>query len=903
MKYTMKSTVSDLLKISEVQLFLEINAPEIINSPMFEKTKVMSVDQIISFSSGREDMITLFKAVVSVANGESVEYIREKPTDNSPKIALYRAAVYNIDNVNGAFFVHDQETAGCVLLTFSKKMQPDVYGKVTCNGSTLPQGIMKDMEFAGGMQMLHIPVQGTFTEYDKEYILTVEDFISVDGVVMKAQDITIKTEPVLHPIAEYATHDKVALQSAREGIVLLKNENNLLPLESDEKIQLVGAESFRCDSGGAGRIIPRYYVRLSRAVEEYSQFVQTESADIVILTISRGSGENIDCSARKGQYYLTDEEEKMIANIVSQHKSIIAVINSGYPIDMRWVDKYNIPAVLWCGYPGMLGGTAVVEILDGRVTPSGKLPDTWSLDYYDIPASANFYNGVEGKPILATNAEIFVDTYYEEDIYVGYRYFETFNKPVKYPFGFGLSYTSFDIETRYEGDKMIAKVKNTGEYKGAEVVQVYVSIPEVKLEQPSLRLISFEKTKVLEPGEEEEVILSIAKRELSSYDEERAVWVMESGVYKIYVGNSIKHLSLCKELLQEKESILKQVKNCMVPPVKLDVLSKRNPDFPKGTYSGPKEGIDTLQPVASRTTIYQDIEIEDFVTDLSIEELARLNVGASSGWDMHEQIDAAGYLYPLENRELPRFAVADGNNGLLINKPTTGMACSTNVCASFNKELAYAVGQIIAEEAKEHAVHLILAPGMNIHRNPLNGRHSEYFSEDPYLAGMMSGYFSKGLEENGVGSCLKHAVANNCETARKRNHSLVTERALREIYLKAFEVAMGVQSPDSIMTGYNAVNGVFTAEDEEMLQGIFREEFGFEGYVMTDWDSYATIDTVTAVQAGNSWLTPGSNDDTYVAPLIKGVLEGRIQIERLRSNVRNMLRVVQKRTGKDLGVK
>jgi beta-glucosidase len=284
-----------------------------------------------------------------------------------------------------------------------------------------------------------------------------------------------------------------------------------------------------------------------------------------------------------------------------------------------------------------------------------------------------------------------------------------------------------------------------------------------------------------------------------------------------------------------------------------------------------------------------------FVRQLSIEELARLSICASHGWGMNQQGEA-GRVYLLAKYDMKDFVVADGNNGVKIKKPNIGMPCSSVVCASFNPDLAYAVGKVIAEEAKENGVHLILAPGMNIHRNPLNGRHPEYFSEDPYLAGVMAGHHSKGLEENGISSCLKHTVANNCESVRKRNHSLLTERAMREIYLKAFEVAIQVHQPDAIMTGYNAANGVYTAEDEEMIQGVFREEFGFSGFVMTDWNSYDTADLVEAVQSGNCWLTPGSYDDKYVTPIIQGVKDGRIDRARLEKNIYYLFRVMLKRT-------
>jgi beta-glucosidase len=258
----------------------------------------------------------------------------------------------------------------------------------------------------------------------------------------------------------------------------------------------------------------------------------------------------------------------------------------------------------------------------------------------------------------------------------------------------------------------------------------------------------------------------------------------------------------------------------------------------------------------------------------------------------------AGRLFTFDKYEMEDFIVADGNSGVNVNKPNIGMPSSATVCATFNTQLAYEVGKVIAEEALENGIHLILAPGMNIHRNPLNGRHPEYFSEDPYLAGMMAGHHSKGLEENGVSSCLKHTVANNCETVRKRNHSLMTERALREIYLKAFEVAILVHKPDSIMTAYNALIGLFTAEDEEMIQGVFRGEFGFEGAVMTDWNSYDTVDVAAAIAAGNCWMTPGSPDDTFVTPIVEGVQKGRINKTRLEKNVKYLLKVAIKRTSK-----
>ena len=243
---------------------------------------------------------------------------------------------------------------------------------------------------------------------------------------------------------------------------------------------------------------------------------------------------------------------------------------------------------------------------------------------------------------------------------------------------------------------------------------------------------------------------------------------------------------------------------------------------------------------------------------------------------------------------MPDFPVSDGNSGVNLRVPNIGMPSGVTLCATFNKELMEQVGRVIGEEAKALGMPLILAPGMNLHRNPLNGRQPEYFSEDPYLAGMMGGHYCKGMESAGVGSCIKHLIGNNCESTRKRNQSIIGERALRELYLKPFEIAMGEHMPASVMTAYNAVNGCPTAADEELIQGFLREENGFDGFVMTDWGTYDTAGVAEMVQAGNCWITPGSLDDTYTGQIVEGVKEGRITLERLEENaawiIRTMIR-------------
>ena len=508
---------------------------------------------------------------------------------------------------------------------------------------------------------------------------------------MKEQDITIKTLPQSQSDPSYAGHDAIALEAVREGIVLLKN-NGALPLPPDCAISLTGAEDFRLCPFGAGKINPRYRVGLLRAVKEYSNFRLDENAETGVIVISRGSGENIDNNAVKGEFYLSEEEEKIIAAMKSRCKKTIAVINSGYPLDVRWLEKYGVDAALWCGFPGMLGGRAVVEILDGRVNPSGKLPDTWSLDYFDIPSSANFYEASKGGEILTTDTPVFIDTVYEEDMYVGYRYFETFDKPAAYPFGFGLSYTDFTISGEIRDLRVIATVKNTGAVPGKEVVQVYVKIPEGKLEQPEKRLVGFAKTHLLFPGEEESLVIHLAKNSLASFDTASARWIMEKGRYEFFVGNSIKNLTPCGELALDQDEIIRQAENLMRPPVSIETLSKKNPGFPKGEKSGVKQDAAELAPKGTRKH-YAEPETsgDDMVGRMSVEELARLSVCASSGWGMHGTGEA-GRIFRLEKYDIPPFVVSDGNNGVNINKPNIGLPSSNTVCAAWNTELARQVG-------------------------------------------------------------------------------------------------------------------------------------------------------------------------------------------------------------------
>ncbi|MFK8243398.1 MULTISPECIES: glycoside hydrolase family 3 N-terminal domain-containing protein [unclassified Facklamia] len=892
--YTLDTPLYELLEKPEVLDFFNQFAPGIIDGPNYQYISTVPISILISNAPEFEDILN---ACLQLANGEEVTVTIRDRRFIKPEINTSEPFIYDIDDVDGKFYMLEKGFAGALIVRFTKEMDLSISGNVYYNGTRIPNTLLTSIEDAGGVQMLGIPLRDICLEYNMDYELLVDGYIDIDGNEMEPQKIIVHTKDKPKINLEYEENDNVALQAAREGIVLLKNTNNVLPIPKNSSLNVINENQFRLAAVGAGKINPRYQINLRRAIDEFSNFTRSSDAAIGLIVISRASGENFDNEAKAGEYYLTNEEEEQLKALRRTSDSLIVIINSGYPIDVSWIETYQVDAVLWCGFPGMLGGRALVEILDGRISPSAKLPDTWALDYYDYPSSSNFYQPANGESKAKADSPYFIDTYYEEDIYVGYRYFETFNKEVAFPFGFGLSYTDFSWESSLENNQLVVNVKNIGNYSGMDIIQVYATIPEGKMEQPKKRLIAFKKTDILDIGESQELVFEINEEYLTSFDTTSANWILESGDYLISVGKNVQETTQVGTIKIQDEVLYRKSQHYMISPVEIDVLTKSNNQFPLGKKSGMKKHYKKLQPYSARKSFtLEENYFTKLVEDYSIEELARLSVCASAGWGMHETGEA-GRIYSLENRNLPRFAVSDGNNGVNVHEPNIGMPCSNTVCSSWNINLSYQVGEVIAKEAKEQNIQMILAPAMNIHRDPLNGRHPEYYSEDPLLAGYMAGYHAKGLEENGISGCYKHVIANNCESSRKRNHSFISERALREIYLKVFEIAMTIHKPDSIMTAYNACNGVFTAEDSELLQGIFREEFGFEGFVMTDWNSYDSIDIIKAVSAGNTWITPGSADDTYTKPIIEAVKQGEIDLLRLKDNVGRLLSVVNSRCG------
>lgn len=847
--------------------------------------------------------------------------------------------MYDINDKDGQYYMLDHDMEGCIAFPFTKKIHSGT-GRVTWNGQDI-YFVLKKLAIGLEADWLGIRLRGLLKNYNETGILVISEFVDVDGNEMDPLILTVISEDRPKHNPKYAEHERVALQAAEEGIVLLRNENQILPLDKGTVLNIFGRGlwEFRVCAVGAGKINPRYTCGLREAImdseelelnQELDEFyshgedlLPTEEmlahakvkSDKACMVISRASGENYDNSSEKGEFYLTDQEHTLLRCLRENFASIIIILNTGYPIETEFIGTYQIEGVLYTGFGGMLAGPAIVNVLTGKVNPSGKLPDTWCLRYEDIPSSRNFYDCVNEKQrIGATNGDIWIDTVYEEDLYVGYRYFESFGKDVGFPFGFGLSYTEFKLSvlrTKFEIDTIYiaVEVKNTGSYAGKETVQVYVSKPQTRLEKPRVELAAFQKTNSLKPEESQVLTFCIPKGHLSSYDEESAAYILEAGEYIVGIGNYVKNLETALTYQQKETEVVKKVENRMAPVSDFQKMSRKAAIFPKGEKSGivekhigtehRKEKYPCMEfPVAKERITFEDVKknpdsLKAFVAQMSVGTLARIVICAKDGWGM-DGTGEAGRMYIPEDYDLPQFVVADGNSGVNLRIKNIGMPSGATICASFNQELSEAIGRVIGEEAKELGIDLILAPALNIHRNPLNGRQPEYFSEDPLLAGVMAGYYCRGLEGTGVGGCYKHLIANNAETSRKRNQSIISERAIREIYFKAFEYALKIHQPVSVMTAYNAVNGVFTSEDADLILGLLRIECGFEGFVMTDWESYSSADIVEMQCAGNTWITPGSEDDTFTKQIEEAVRSGRLEENRLRENVYFFMRTLMK---------
>ncbi|MBE5890702.1 MAG: beta-glucosidase [Lachnospiraceae bacterium] len=623
--------------------------------------------------------------------------------------------------------------------------------------------------------------------------------------------------------------------------------------------------------------------------------LKASEADTAIYVISRNSGEGGDRKAEAGDYYLYDSEIQNIRTLSEQYKNTILVLNIGGVMDLSAVcGMKGLNAIVLMSQLGNIGGNVLADVLLGKVNPSGKTTDTWAKKYQDYPNSATF---------SFNNGNVH-DEYYEEGIYVGYRYFDSFDVEPLYEFGFGLSYTTFEMETvsvcqKHNEIVLSVRVKNTGSVAGKEVVQIYVSQPQGDGAIPFQKLVGYQKTKCLQPAEEQILTVEIPIHRLSAYSEAKSAWILTAGKYVFRVGNSSKNTQVaavaavdvdmvteqCKALFAMDESM--NVKRAKIAPYEGEVdftIDLNEIVAIQHQYQGVRK---ELKPSVSNPIRMEDVisgrySMEDLVAQLTVEEMADLCVGtARTGGEV---IGSASTKVPgaagdtsaklEETRGIRGLALADGpaglrlvphfivdasgklvrqeeslgglNTGATIEGPSaeekeyfqycTAIPIGWALAMSWNTEIVKQVGRMIGGEMEHFHVDIWLAPAMNIHRNPLCGRNFEYYSEDPYIAGTIAAAMTCGVQSvPGKGTCIKHFAVNNQEENRYFSNAHVNEQTLREIYLNGFEYAVRESKPMSVMSSYNLLNGEHTANSYDLQQSMLRDEWGFDGFVMTDW--------------------------------------------------------------------
>ena len=828
---------------------------------------------------------------------------------------------------------------------------------------------------------------------------------------LKERTFSGTTNPEVQPWE--TEHRQVAREAAAEGIVLLKNEDQILPLKAGSAVAIYGAGAGRTIKGGTGSgdVNERekvsifqgmknagYEVTNEEWIESYDgiyekarqdwkndivtrsggnggdvmNFFNTysttpfimptgdpikkpaegEKADTAIYVLSRVAGEGADRNAAAGDYYLKEDEHQMLADLCAYYKDVIVVVNAGGQVDLSFMDEFeNIKALLVIVQPGMEGGNAFADVISGKVNPSGKLVDSWAYKYEDYPSAATFSHN---------NGNVQKE-FYEEGIYVGYRYFDTFGIPVRYGFGYGLSYTTFSVDgctvakTENHGIKITADVKNTGNMAGKEVVQVYASLPGGSLEKEAHRLTAYAKTELLQPGQKQTVTLEVPAERLVSYDEKSAAWILEKGFYGIWVGNSLENAELVGGMQLDESVALEKVKNLFAKKEELNELAQQDGktsqrEADQKILAAEKHlpvvemkaaDFETKEIVYKKNRELADEKAMEFVNTLSVEELIDLAAG-DPGKAQGGNLGAAGISVPGSAGETHRCAIekglasivlADGPAGLRLMKyyhvdegkivpmpfefslegglfydgPTdlpgeryyqycTAIPVGTMLAQTWNTTLIQKVGAMIGKEMEYFGVTLWLAPGMNIHRNPLCGRNFEYYSEDPYVAGTMAAAMTDGVQSNyGCGTTIKHFACNNQEDNRMGSDSILSERAVRELYLKGFEIAVKESQPLSIMTSYNLINGVHAANNHDLCTDVARNEWGFQGAIMTDWTTTEVDESCTAsgcMRAGNDLVMPGSFGDHD--NMKKELEEGTLQIEDLKACIARLVRVIWK---------
>ncbi len=740
-------------------------------------------------------------------------------------------------------------------------------------------------------------------------------------------------------------------QIGAEGIVMLKNNNNTLPLDKSRTVSVFGRvqrDFFYVGYGSGGDVNAPYKISLIEGLRANKNITVNENlaavyenwckenpvddgfwghwpmcydempvtnalaaeaaqeSDTAIVVIGRAAGEDRENTLTKGSYYLTDEEHAMLDAVTLSFKKVILLLNCGSIMDMCAINAFGdrISAILYVWQSGMESGNAIADVLSGDVSPSGKLTDTIATSYKRYPGCNDFGD----KKFNC----------YTEDIYVGYRYFETFKKHrVLYPFGFGLSYTQFAFENTSfavsDGKITVTtNVKNVGEYAGKEVVQVYFEAPCGRLGKPARSLVAFAKTSLLAPDESEKVELCFNIADMASYDDVKEFsYILEKGDYNVYLGADVRSAELCGTYSQAEDEITLKLSQTAAPVVPFDRM-KATPDgitYETVTVADYDLKQIILDNIPDATPRYNEhctladvkngkVTMEQFVSTLSADELEALSRG---DYTMNSPLGAkgnaavyGGVLESMRKKGIPPVTTTDGPSGIRLSSCASLMPVGTEIACSWNTDLAKELYAEVGKEMKILGSDVLLAPGINIHRNPLCGRNFEYYSEDPYLTGKMAAAVVSGMQSSGVSACPKHFACNNQETNRIYNDSRVSERALREIYLKGFEICVKEAKPLNLMTSYNKINGVWGHYHYELCTRILRGEWGYEGCIMTDWwmrsskspEFPALCDQAYRVRAGVNVLMPGGGrvskkkpDGTLLKTLGKynGITMGELQ--------------------------
>ncbi len=820
----------------------------------------------------------------------------------------------------------------------------------------------------------------------------------------------IKGGTFADPSALELENRSLARRAAAEGFVLLENDG-VLPIR-EKKIALYGSGARMTVKGGtgSGAVRERYSVTVAQGLEaagfeittkdwldrfdkfyadtyeEYRQSmeekvegirefhkilgmippfrhptgipvtredVESSACDTAIYVLARQAGEGNDRRDEQGDYRLDDVERENLEFVSKAYKNFIVIINAGGVIDVSFLDALHVSALVYFVQGGEEGGNALADVLSGKVNFSGKLATSWAYKFEDIPSNTT-YSYLGGDP---HNQE------YNEGIYVGYRFFDSFGVKPRYSFGYGLSYTDFAID--YEGTSMehgcvelTTAVTNTGAVPGREVVQVYATVPFGTAGAEAKRLAAFAKTKELKPGERTHVTLKVPMKQLACYDESRAAWVLRGGEYILRIGNSAESAAPAAVLTLEKDAAIELCVNVCPPQHDIDEIAP--PARPAEDTSGlPVYSMDGFLPEIEAHNYDTPEEAADaLVETMTPEDLITLVVG---GGTSNKQLQvmamgASGTTTPAlyDTLGIPNVILSDGPAGLNLTsqvvempdgsvkaarvpetmeaykrylfgfsrmalmsqmaKPEDGTVhyqyatawpCSQLLAQSFDEALLEEVGRAVGAEMETFGVTVWLAPGMNIHRNPLCGRTFEYYSEDPLISGKMAAAIVRGVQSHpGKFMSVKHFAANNCELQRNFSSSNMTERTLRELYLRGFEIAVRESAPGTVMAAYNKVNGVYCTNNYDLLVKVLRCEWGFKGLVMSDWDAMKadrvdpTVPVSGNVQKAHAaqcdLVCPGRPDQ--IEALTKGLETGTVKIEDLKRSAARILRLVRANT-------